>query len=60
VKVPDIVPATSTHENGLVINPVGDEVIAHPVSAAAKLEPETLTGVLARPEFTDSTIVGVN
>jgi hypothetical protein len=59
VKDPDIVPATSTHD-GLVINPLGDEVIAHPVSPAAKLEPEILTTVLARPEFTDNTIVGVN
>ena len=59
MKDPDIVPATSTHD-GLVINPLGDEVIAHPVSPAAKLEPETLTSVLGRPEFTDSTIVGVN
>jgi hypothetical protein len=59
VKDPDIVPATSTHE-GLVINPLGDEVIAHPASPARKLEPETLTTVLGRPEFTDSTIVGVN
>lgn len=47
------------HE-GLVINPLGDEVIAHPASLVAKLEPETLTTVPARPEFTDNTIVGVN
>ena len=59
MKDPDITPPTSTHD-GFVINPVGDEVIAHPVSPVAKLEPETLTTVLARPEFTDSTIVGVN
>lgn len=59
MKDPDIVPATSTHD-GLVINPLGDEVIAHPASPAAKFEPEILTTVLARPEFTDSTIVGVN
>jgi len=59
VKDPDIVPATSTHD-GLEINPLGDEVIVHPVSATAKFEPETLTTVLARPEVGDSTIVGVN
>jgi hypothetical protein len=35
-------------------------VIVHPISPAAKLEPVTLTGVLARPEVGDNTIVGVN
>lgn len=59
MKDPDIVPATSTHD-GVEINPLGDEVIAHPVSPAAKFEPETLTTVLARPEVGDSAIVGVN
>jgi hypothetical protein len=59
VKDPDIVPATSTHD-GLEINPLGIEVIAHPVSPARKLEPETLTTVLGRPELGDNTIVGVN
>ena len=56
---PDIVPATSTHD-GLEINPLGDEVIVHPVSPTMKFEPEILTIVLARPEVGDSTIVGVN
>jgi hypothetical protein len=53
------VPAITTHD-GLEINPLGDEVIAHPVSATTKFEPETLTGVLARPEDGDTVIVGVN
>jgi len=35
-------------------------VIVHAVSPAAKFEPETVTGVLARPEVGDNTIVGVN
>jgi len=59
VNEPDIVPATSTHD-GLEINPLGDEVIVHPVSLTTKFEPEILTIVLARPEVGDSTIVGVN
>lgn len=56
---PDIVPAISTHD-GLEISPLGDEVIAHPISPTTKFEPEMLTGVLARPEDGDSVIVGVN
>ena len=56
---PDIVPATSTHD-GLEISPLGEEVIAHPISATAKFVPEMLTGVLARPEAGVSVIFGVN
>ena len=56
---PDIVPKTSTHD-GLEISPLGEEVIAHPISATAKFVPEMLTGVLARPEAGDSVIFGVN
>ena len=59
MKDPDIVPPTSTHD-GLVINPLGEEVIAHPRSPATKFVPEILTTVLARPEDGDSVIVGVN
>ena len=56
---PDIVPPTST-QDGLEINPLGDEVIAHPTSPATKFVPDTATSVLARPEVGDSVIVGVN
>ena len=56
---PDIVPKTSTHD-GLEISPLGEEVIAHPISPTAKFEPEMLTRVLARPEDGDSVIAGVN
>jgi hypothetical protein len=59
VKDPYIVPATSTHD-GLVINPLGDEVIAHPISPTAKFVPKMPTRVLARPEAGDSVIFGVN
>ena len=55
---PDIVPATSTHA-GLVIRPLGDEVIAHPESPTAKFEPEMLTTIPAPPEDGDSEIDGV-
>ena len=55
---PDIVPVTSTHA-GLVIRPLGDEVIAHPESPTAKFEPEMVTRVPAPPEDGDSEIDGV-
>ena len=54
---PDIVPRTSTHDEP-VIRPLGDEVIAHPISPTAKFEPETVTGVPAPPDGGDSEIVG--
>jgi hypothetical protein len=54
---PDMTPPVSTHA-GLKIRPLGSEVIEQPTSAAAKFEPDTLTGVLGRPEDGDSTIPG--
>lgn len=56
---PDIILATSTHD-GLEISPLGNDVIAHPISPIAKFVPEMLTRVLARPEAGDSVIFGVN
>ena len=56
---PDITPESSTHV-WPEIRPLGDEVIAHPVSPAAKFEPEMVTRVPAPPEDGDSEIVGFN
>jgi hypothetical protein len=58
VNNPDITPATSTHD-GPEINPLGDEVIAHPISPTSKFEPEMVTRVPAPPEDGDSMIAGV-
>jgi hypothetical protein len=59
VNNPDITPVTTTHD-GPEIRPIGDEVIAHPESPAAKFEPEMVTRVPAPPEDGDSEIVGFN
>jgi len=57
VNNPDITPATTTHD-GPEINPLGDEVIAHPISPTAKFEPEMVTRTPAPPDGGDSEIVG--
>jgi hypothetical protein len=57
VNNPDITPASSRHDEP-EINPLGDEVIAHPRSPTAKFEPETVTGVPAPPDGGASEIVG--
>jgi hypothetical protein len=57
VNNPDITPVTTTHV-WPEIRPLGDEVIAHPISPAAKFEPEMVTRVPAPPEDGDSEIVG--
>jgi hypothetical protein len=49
VNDPDIAPPATVH-SGLEIRSVGVEVIAHPVSPAAKFEPEMRTLVPGRPE----------
>lgn len=54
---PDTTPATSRHDEP-EIRPIGDEVIPHVESPAAKFEPETVTGVPAPPDGGDSEIAG--
>ncbi len=49
MNAPDIEPPASVH-TGLVINPLGLDVIVQPVSARAKFVPVIRTFVPARPE----------
>lgn len=49
MNTPDIEPPASVH-TGLVINPLGLDVIVQPVSAGEKFVPVRMTFVPARPE----------
>lgn len=58
VNVPATVPPSNTHA-GLEIRPLGSDDIEQPESLRAKLDPETDTGVPARPDEGSNEIPGV-